>query len=181
MNTPVKRSTSLEELTLEAAFYEVKELLSHLAGLFNKSGTVKDNDGQALISVTILCQCVSQHPPQKISVLRKAILRRLELWNRAIRLLDGDHRSCGALGLDQVTEGRRVHDVLLDKHSDVAFSDISMIPDTMLPSDLQFHPTFFEAIDADCIVTAAKQTFGSAGPSGMDASSWRAAFTHFGR
>ncbi|KAI0989430.1 hypothetical protein GJ496_010147 [Pomphorhynchus laevis] len=84
MNTPVKRSTSLEEPTLEAAFYEVKELLSHLAGLFNKFETVEDNDGQALMSVTVLCQCVLQHPPsQKIFVLRKALLRRLELFKRA--------------------------------------------------------------------------------------------------
>ncbi|KAI0986045.1 hypothetical protein GJ496_008465 [Pomphorhynchus laevis] len=99
MNTPVKRSTSLEEPTLEVAFYEVicfgphlmrlprcyevKELLSHLAGLFYKSGTVEDNDDQALMSVTVLCRYVLQHPPsRKFSVLRKAVLRRLELWKR---------------------------------------------------------------------------------------------------
>ncbi|KAI0986314.1 hypothetical protein GJ496_005522 [Pomphorhynchus laevis] len=83
-------------------------------------------------------------------------------------LLDLDHRSCGALGLEQITEGIRVRDVLLDKHLDAAFQSISMIPDTMLQGDLQFHPTILEAIDASRIVEAAKRTFGSAGPSRMD-------------
>ena len=42
-----------------------------------------------------------------------------------------------------------------------------------------FHPVIFEQIDANCIRTASINTFGAAGPSGVDAHSWKRFCTAF--
>ncbi|KAI0989943.1 hypothetical protein GJ496_004243 [Pomphorhynchus laevis] len=49
------------------------------------------------------------------------------------------------------------------------------------PNLLPFHPVMFDKIDAESIITEARRTRGSAGPSGVDASTWKQMLTSFDR
>ena len=77
------------------------------------------------------------------------------------------------------TSGKTVRDVLEDKHPD---------PKTVHPEALlgeaendEFHPTILDSITGESIWTAALHTQGAAGPSGLDAFSWRRLCTLFGQ
>ena len=94
----------------------------------------------------------------------------------AIRLLTEETKG-GVLRLgDHVDAHKTVRDVLRDKHpsSQPAHPD-SVIEDD--PPDL--HPILFESIDAFMMRSAALRTSGAAGPSGLDAVSWRRLCTSF--
>ena len=67
----------------------------------------------------------------------------------------------------------------MEKHPLVSLAN----PNAVLTSetgDNDFHPVIFDSITAKVIRTAALKTEGSAGPSGLDAFSWRRMCTAFG-
>ena len=97
----------------------------------------------------------------------------------ALRLLSEQNRG-GVLHLDDPIDTqngtRKVRDILIDKHprSQPANRDSIINAD---PTDL--HPGFFECLDASVIKSAAIHVSGAAGPSGLDALSWRRLCTSF--
>lgn len=94
----------------------------------------------------------------------------------AIRLLTEDVKG-GVLRLsDNVDSNKTVRDVLIDKHP----SGQPAHPDSVIEGDPpQVHPVLFESIDASMIRSAALRTTGAAGPSCLDAASWRRLCTSF--
>ena len=100
----------------------------------------------------------------------------------ALRLLTPNSNS-GFLSLDQVTAGgQSVKDILQEKHPDAnpAHPEV-LLNGTNSIQDNNFHPILFDSITADVIRTSALHTEGSAGPSGVDAMSWRRFCTAFGQ
>ena len=93
-----------------------------------------------------------------------------------LRLLSDQGKNAVLCLGDLVDEKRTVRDIIIDKHppGQPAHPD-SIIKDD--PPDI--HPVLFESIDASMIRSAALQTTGAAGPSGLDASSWRRLCTSF--
>ena len=99
--------------------------------------------------------------------------------NAAIRLLTQQGKG-GALRLDDCVDPnnaqRTVKDILIDKHP----PGQPVQPDIItkeIPQDI--HPVLFESLDAIKIKSAALHTSGAAGPSGLDALSWRRLCTSF--
>ena len=94
----------------------------------------------------------------------------------AIHLLTEEAKG-GLLRLsDQVDINRTVRDVLIDKH----LSGQPAHPESLIEDDPpDVHPVLFESIDASVIRLAALRTTGAAGPSGLDAASWRRLCTSF--
>ena len=91
----------------------------------------------------------------------------------AIQLLEEESGSAGVLGEDDVLpSGQTVSEALWSKHPDAQGlkQEALLSPDTFPPLPDQ---VIFECIDADLIRHAAKQTNGSAGPSGLNAHAWR--------
>ncbi|KAI0981862.1 hypothetical protein GJ496_010181 [Pomphorhynchus laevis] len=61
---------------------ESRIFLRDLTNLFNKVDTPEDVAGSALMSVSVLSQCVLQRlPTRKIVLIRKTMARRLRLWS----------------------------------------------------------------------------------------------------
>ena len=75
--------------------------------------------------------------------------------------------------------GKTVKDILEEKHPDAAPAH----PEAILrrPEEDSFHPVLFENITDDLIRECALSTEGAAGPSGVDAMSWRRFCTAFGQ
>ena len=76
--------------------------------------------------------------------------------------------------------GKTVRDVLEDKHPDPA----PIHPEAILSKDttsVAFHPILFDSLTAEVIQNSALHTEGSAGPSGVNALSWRRICTAFGQ
>ena len=100
----------------------------------------------------------------------------------AIRLL-ANNAHAGLLSLNEKISddpsGKTVKDILEEKHPDAAPAH----PDAILMSPQQdsFHPVIFESITDDLIRKCALLTEGAAGPSGVDAMSWRRFCTAFGQ
>ena len=98
----------------------------------------------------------------------------------ALKLLSDDAHT-GLLRLDETidTSGKTVRDVLDDKHPDPK----PVHPEAVLgdADDDSFHPAIFDNITAESIRAAALHTQGAAGPSGLDALSWRRLCTAFGQ
>ena len=91
----------------------------------------------------------------------------------AFQLLEEESGSAGVLGEDDaLPSGQTVSEALRSKHPDAQGlkQDALLLPDTLPPLPDQ---VIFECIDADLIRHAAKQTKGSAGPSGLNAHAWR--------
>ena len=88
----------------------------------------------------------------------------------AIRLLKEEAKR-GLLRLsDQADTNRSVRDVLINKHP----SGQHAHPESLIENDPpDIHPVLFESINASVIKSAALRTTGVAGPSGLDAASWR--------
>ena len=100
----------------------------------------------------------------------------------ALQLLTKETRS-GLLSLDEVISdgsGKTVRDILEDKHPDPEpiHADAILNEDT---TNADFHPILFDSITAEVIPSSALHTEGSAGPSGVDALSWRRICTAFGQ
>ena len=98
----------------------------------------------------------------------------------ALRLLS-DNPGAQPLNLAMPVDatGKTVRDVLEDKHPD----PMPAHPDILVnnPDNDSFHPAIFENITGESIRTAALHTQGAAGPSGLDAHSWRCLCTAFGQ
>lgn len=94
----------------------------------------------------------------------------------AIRLLTEEVKG-GVLRLgDHVDTHKTVRDVLKDKHPPSQPAH----PDSVIEDDPpEVHPVLFESIDASMMRSAALRTSGAAGPSGLDAVSWRRLCTSF--
>ena len=93
-----------------------------------------------------------------------------------------DNSHTGLLSLDEIidnTLGKTVRDVLEDKHPDPQPAH----PEALLrgANNEDFHPAIFENITGEVIRAAALHTQGAAGPSGLDALSWRRLCTAFGQ
>ena len=84
----------------------------------------------------------------------------------------------GPLQLDKHTGNERVRDILKSKHPEAA----PLYEDAVLPGNPSPppHPVRFEALTREVIQKVSLHTFGSAGPSGIDAESWRHMCTSFG-
>ena len=103
----------------------------------------------------------------------------------ALRLLTKQAKS-GLLRLDQViggyssTAGRTVREILEEKHPNASpvHADAILCDD---PTNDDFHPIVFDGITSEVIRVSALHTEGSAGPSGVDAMSWRRLCTAFGQ
>ena len=94
----------------------------------------------------------------------------------ALRLLTEQAKG-GVLRLgDRVDEQRTVRDVFTEKHPPSQPLCRDSIIDEASPD---VHPVLFESIDASLIRSAALQTSGAAGPSGLDAPAWRRLCTSF--
>lgn len=99
----------------------------------------------------------------------------------ALKLLSSNS-DAGLLRLDETVDdssGETVRDVLEDKHPDPQ----PIHPEVLLgdADNDSFHPIVFDNITAESIRTAALHTQGAAGPSGLDALSWRRLCTAFGQ
>ena len=79
---------------------------------------------------------------------------------------------------DQAETNRTVRDVLKDKHPPGQPISPEVIIDGEPP---EFHSVVFDQINASLIRSTALKTTGSAGPSGLDAASWRRLCTSFKR
>ena len=91
----------------------------------------------------------------------------------AFQLLEEESGSAGVLGeYHALPSGQTVSEVLQSKHpaAQGLKQEALLSPDTFPPLPDQ---VIFECIDADLIRHAAKQTNGSAGPSGLNAHAWR--------
>ncbi|MDA8002156.1 MAG: reverse transcriptase domain-containing protein, partial [Alphaproteobacteria bacterium] len=96
----------------------------------------------------------------------------------------------GLLRLDQLmtedttsSSTKTVREILEDKHPDAAPASADAIlsmPNEELRSN-KFHPILFDSITAEDIRASALRTEGAAGPSGLDAMSWRRLCTAFGQ
>ena len=100
--------------------------------------------------------------------------------NAALRLLSNQNGG-GPLPLDFLVncgneEEKSVRDILKQKHS--AGQPLQPSALTNTNSDRP-HPVIFEQINVPLIRSIALRTFGSAGPSGVDAASWRRLCTSF--
>ena len=91
---------------------------------------------------------------------------------KACRLMTKDG-SYAPLPLNQMIDGRSVHDILHEKHPHARPLHTSALLQQELESQAPFHPLIFEEIDGLCILKAALKAGGGAGPSGLDASLWR--------
>ena len=92
----------------------------------------------------------------------------------AASALLSEEKTSGVLGENDVLpSGETVSDVLKSKHPSAQCLNQEALP----PSDVTIpplpKPVMFNRIDADSIRHAAKGTTGAAGPSGLDAHSWR--------
>ena len=99
----------------------------------------------------------------------------------ALKLLS-DNSGTDLLSLNQVVDevsGKTVREVLEDKHPDPN----PVHPDVFLgdTDENSFHPTIFVSLTAESIWAAALHTQCAAGPSGLDALSWRRLCTAFGQ
>ena len=98
----------------------------------------------------------------------------------AIRLLS--KTNCrGVLDLESVPQGgvKSVLEILQEKHPtphNINVTDVTANRD----HSAQFHPVIFDSITHDMVKLSATHTKGAAGPSGIDASSWRRFCTSFG-
>ncbi len=97
----------------------------------------------------------------------------------ALRLLTVQNRG-GLLHLDDSIDlgngTRKVREVLVDKHPPSQPIDTQSITNAEPPDT---HPVVFEALDSSAIKSAALHINGAAGPSGLDALSWRRLCTSF--
>lgn len=97
----------------------------------------------------------------------------------ALKLLP-DNTHNGLLSLDETidTSGKTVTDVLEEKHPHRK----PVHPEALLEeaNDDSFHPIIFDNITAETIRSAVLHTQGAAGPSGLDALSWKRLCTAFG-
>ena len=124
--------------------------------------------------------------PRKGTADDAATARRFsKLMERRVRaalkhLSDNSHT--GLLSLDEIidnTSGKTVGDVLEDKHPDPQPAH----PEALLreANNEDFHSAIFENITGEVIRAAALHTQGAAGPSGLNALSWRRLCTAFGQ
>ena len=72
-----------------------------------------------------------------------------------------------------------VYDILEDKHSSECAADPALILETG-ESLNTFHPVLLDGLDGVLFRSVALQVSGTAGPSGVDACSWRVFCTSFG-
>ena len=72
-----------------------------------------------------------------------------------------------------------MREVLEDKHLEASPAHPDILLDDM--DNDSYHPAIFENITGESIRTAALHTQGAAGPSGLDAYSWRRLCTAFGQ
>ena len=115
------------------------------------------------------------------SIARRFSKMMMERRVRSALKLPSDNSDTGLLSLEETiddTSGKTVRDVLEDKHPDPK----PVHPEALLgeAENDEFHPTIFDSITAsgESIWTA---TQGAAGPSGLDAFSWRRLCTDFGQ
>lgn len=126
-------------------------------------------------------------PPKRVatddaSAARKFSKMMMEGRVRAALKLVSDNSNAGLLNLEEIiddTSGKTVRDVLEDKHPDPKPAH----PEALLgdADNDGFHPAIFDSITAESIRAAALHTQGAAGPSGLDALSWRRLCTAFGQ
>ena len=99
----------------------------------------------------------------------------------ALKLLS-DNSDTGLLRLHETvdgTSGKTVRDVLEDKHPCPKPIHLEALVEDV--DDDSFHPIVFDNLTAESIRAAALHTQGAAGPSGLDAFSWRRLCTAFGQ
>ena len=99
----------------------------------------------------------------------------------ALRFLS-DNSDKGLLSLNDTVgdaSGNTIRDVLEEKHPCPG----PVHPEALVEDrdDDNFHPVIYDGITAESIRTAALQTQGAAGPSGLDALNWRRLCTAFGQ
>ena len=95
----------------------------------------------------------------------------------ALRMLK-EELSGGPLQLDEHIGNERVCDILKSKHPEAApLHEDAVLPGNPSPPP---HPVHFEVMMRAVVRKASLHTFGSAGPSGVDAESWRHMCTSFG-
>ena len=100
----------------------------------------------------------------------------------ALRLLTKRMES-GPLGLNEITEddpGKTVRKTLEKKHPEANPGQPEAILNDNLTHD-DFHPVLFDSITAKVIQNSALHTEGAAGPSGVNAMSWKWLCTVFGQ
>ena len=91
----------------------------------------------------------------------------------AMQLLASEPGRGGVLRLDDTIPGSgKVYDILKSKHPAAApLHYEALLPDSVTTNPV--HPVIFDALDGPAIKAAALRTSGAAGPSGIDAHSWR--------
>ena len=104
--------------------------------------------------------------------------------NAALRCL-APTCNCGPLSLDHVIgsfsdgSSKTVYDALKDNHPSGRAADPTLILEAS-ESLNTFHPVLFDGLDGALIRSVALRVSGTAGPSGVDARSWRLFCTSFG-
>ena len=104
--------------------------------------------------------------------------------NAALRCL-APTCNCGPLSLDHVVgsfsdgSSKTVYDTLKDKHPSGRAADPALILEAS-ESLNTLHPVLFDGLDGALIRSVALHVSGTAGPSGVDARSWRLFCTSFG-
>ena len=139
-------------------------------------------EGRALQKSLARSQPPKRDTADDTSAARKFSRMMMEGRVRAALKLLSDNSNTGLLSLDETiddTSGKTVRDVLEEKHPDPKPAH----PETLLgdADNDSFHPAIFDNITAESIRAAALHTQGAAGPSGLDALSWRRSCTAFGQ
>ena len=123
------------------------------------------------------CHCDDQHRSGRFAHLMME-----GRVNAALRCL-APTCNCGPLSLDHVVgshsdgSSKTVYDVLKDKHPSGRAADPALVLDVS-ESSSTFHLVLFDGLDAALIRTVALQISGAAGPSRVDARSWRLFVPH---
>ena len=158
----------------------------HVACLTRRLIDWRDGDINALV----LEGRALQHSHQKHSTNKDTDAESARIFSRlmmqgkvkaALRVLS-NNSSGGILPLEKQMDGTEstVFDILREKHP--AAQDINpeaVVPESAFDQSRPRHPVQFDRLNGNMIRTAALQTQGGAGPSGVDAAGWRRLCTAF--
>ena len=138
-------------------------------------------EGRALQKSLARSQPPKSNTADDASTARKFSKMMMEGRVRAALKLVSNNSNTGLLSLDEIVDTSRktVMDVLEEKHPDPK----PAYPEALLEEadNDSFHPAIFDNLTAESIRAAALHTQGAAGPSGLDALSWRRLCTAFGQ
>ena len=156
--------------------------LQRRLSLWERGDILNLKEGKALQKSLTDSHLLNQTRVDVASTARRFSKMMMEGRVRADLRLLPDNSDKGPLSLNDTvddTSGNTVRDVLEEKHPRPG----PVHPEALVEGrdDDNFHPIIYDGITTESIRTAALQTQGAAGPSGLDALNWRRLCTAFGQ